>query len=173
MKIGRTVMRTRLKRVLITGMSGTGKSAVARELVARGHRAVDLDTPEWSEWVDAAPTDTLTPAEGKDWVWREDRVRTLLLEQDQAPLFVSGCAENMGRLLPLIDIVILLSAPVATIMQRLEARSAESYGSTDEERQKVGELLATIEPLLRQSADHEIDTSGPVEVAVEEILKVI
>jgi shikimate kinase len=166
-------MRAQSKRVLVTGMSGTGKSAVTRELVARGHRAVDLDTPEWSEWVDVAPTDTLTPAEGKDWVWREDRVRTLLLEQDQAPLFVSGCAENMKRLLPLIDVVILLSAPIATIMKRLEARSAESYGSTDKEREKVGELLATVEPLLRQSADHEIDTSGPVEVAVDEILKVI
>ncbi|QHO78770.1 shikimate kinase [Bradyrhizobium sp. CCBAU 051011] len=162
-----------MKRVLITGMSGTGKSAVARELVARGHRAVDLDTPEWSEWVDSAPTDTLTPAEGKDGVWREDRVRTLLLTQDQAPLFVSGCAENMGRLFSLIDIVILLSAPVATIMKRLEARSAEGYGRTDGERQKVCELLATIEPLLRQSADHEIDTSGPVEATVDEILKVI
>ena len=134
---------------------------------------MDLDTPEWSEWVDVAPTDTLTPAEGKDWVWREDRVRMLLLEQDQAPLFVSGCAENMERLRPLIDVVILLSAPVATIMKRLEARSTEAYGNTDEERQKIGELLATIEPLLRQSADHEIDTNGPVEVTVDEILKVI
>jgi shikimate kinase len=166
-------METRSKRVLITGMSGTGKTAVSRELAARGHRAVDLDAPEWSEWVDAAPADTLTPAKGKDWVWREDRVRALLLEQDQAPLFVCGCAENMGRLRPLIDVVILLSAPAATIMKRLEARSAESYGSADEERRKVGELLATIEPLLRRSADHEIDTSRPVAATVDEILKVI
>lgn len=166
-------MRTQLKRVLITGMSGTGKSAVTRELSARGYRAVDLDTPEWSQWVDVATTDALTPAEGKDWVWREDRVRTLLLEHDQSPLFVSGCAENMERLLPLIDIVILLSAPVATIMKRLEARSPGSYGSTVAERQKICELRATIEPLLRQSADHEIDTSRPIEATVDEILKVI
>jgi shikimate kinase len=162
-----------MKRILITGMSGTGKSAVVRELASRGHWAVDLDTPEWSEWVKVEATDTLTPAEGKDWVWREDRVRALLLRQDQAPLFVSGCAENMERLIPLIDMVILLSAPVATIMKRLEARSADGYGSTDEERQKVGELVATIEPLLRRSADHEIDTSGPVDTTVDEILKAI
>ncbi|MBR1122300.1 AAA family ATPase [Bradyrhizobium lablabi] len=162
-----------MKRVLITGMSGTGKSAVTRELLARGHRAVDLDTPEWSEWVDATPSDTPTPAEGKDWIWREDRVRKLLLKQDRALLFISGCAENMTRLYPLIDLIILLSAPVATLMKRLEARSANGYGRTDEERQKVCELLATIEPLLRQSADHQIDTSGPVEDTVDEILKVI
>jgi hypothetical protein len=58
-----------MKRVLITGMSGTGKSAVVRELAARGYPAVDLDTPEWSEWVDADPADALTPRDGKDWLW--------------------------------------------------------------------------------------------------------
>src|SRR5215203_4504405 len=96
------------KRILITGMSGTGKTAVRRELAARGHRAVDLDTPDWSEWVDVDASDTLTPVEGNDWLWREDRVRALLSEQDHGRLFVSGCSENMGALLPLIEPVILL-----------------------------------------------------------------
>lgn len=164
-----------MTRVLITGMSGTGKSAVVRELIRRGYWAVDLDTPDWSEWVDLDPADQLTPAEGKDWIWQEDRVRALLLlsRQDQGLLFVSGCAENMQRLFPLIETIILLSAPTATIMARLEARSSDGYGSTDGERQKVGELIATIEPLLRQSADHEIDSSGPTPCTVDEILKVI
>lgn len=162
-----------MKRVLITGMSGTGKSAVVRELIRRGYWAVDLDTPDWSEWVDVDPADQLTPAEGKDWIWQEDRVRALLSRQDQGLLFVSGCAENMQRLFPLIERIILLSAPAATIMERLGARSSDDYGSTDEERHKVGELIATIEPLLRQSADHEIDSSGPTPCTVDMILKVI
>ena len=32
-----------MKQVLITGMSGTGKSTVVRALAARGYRAIDLD----------------------------------------------------------------------------------------------------------------------------------
>ena len=91
-----------MKRVLITGMSGTGKSAVVRELAARGYPAVDLDTHEWSTWVDADPADPLTPREGKDWVWREDSVRKLLSEHQSGTLFVSGCAQNMNRFFPLI-----------------------------------------------------------------------
>jgi shikimate kinase len=161
-----------MKRVLITGMSGTGKSAVVRELAARGHRAVDLDTPEWSEWVDVEPSDTLTPGEGKDWVWREDRVRALLSGHSEGTLFISGCAENMKHLSPWIDTVILLSAPIATIMERLEARSTDGYGNTDEERRKVRELIATIEPMLRESASHEIDTRRPVHATVDEILSI-
>jgi shikimate kinase len=162
-----------MKRVLITGMSGTGKSSVIRELAARVHHAHDLDTPQWSEWTDADPSDLLTPAQGKDWVWREDRVRALLSQPRDGPLFIAGCAENMGRLFPLIDAVVLLSAPVATIMQRLQARSPGSYGSVAEERRKVGDLIATIEPLLRKSADHEIDTRQPVHATVDAILRLV
>lgn len=160
-----------MKRVLITGMSGAGKSAVIRELAARGYRAHDLDTPDWSEWVDADPSDALTPADGKDWVWREDRVRALLSEPSGGTLFVSGCAENMDRLFPLIDLVILLSAPTATIMERLEARSTDGYGHAAEQREKVAHLISTIEPLLRESADCEIDTSGSLHATVDEVLR--
>lgn len=162
-----------MKRVLITGMSGTGKSAVVRELAARGYAAQDLDTPEWSEWVMADPADALTPAEGKDWVWREERVRALLSEPGEGVLFISGCAENMPRLFPSIDMIILLSAPAATIMERLAARSPNGYGQAAEERRKVAELIATIEPLLRDSADHEIDTRRSIAATVDAILRMI
>jgi dephospho-CoA kinase len=161
-----------MKRVLITGMSGTGKSAVIQELAARGYRAHDLDTPEWSEWIDTDPADVLTPTPGKDWVWREDRVRALLSRPEDGTLFISGCAENMARLFPLIDAVILLSAPVATIMERLRTRSPGSYGSVAEERRRVGDLVSTIEPLLRKSADYEIDTRRPIQATVDEILRI-
>jgi dephospho-CoA kinase len=161
-----------MKRILITGMSGTGKSSVVRELVARGIRAVDLDTPEWSEWVAAAPGDALTPAEGRDWVWREDRVRALLSAPGGGRLFIAGCAENMGKLFPLIDSVILLTAPLATVMERLRTRSG-GYGAVAEERKKVEALIATIEPLLRQSADHEVDAQGSVAATVDAILQLV
>ncbi|TWT02001.1 AAA family ATPase [Reyranella sp. CPCC 100927] len=162
-----------MKRVLITGMSGTGKTAVIRELAARGYRAHDLDTPEWSEWVDADPSDDLTPGRGKDWVWREDRVRALLSAPGEGLLFISGCAGNMGRLLPLIDVVILLSAPVDTLMERLAARSADGYGHTAAERAKVADLVAVVEPLLRETSDHEIDTRRPVHVTVDDIVRLV
>jgi shikimate kinase len=161
-----------MKRVLITGMSGTGKSAVIRELVSRGYPAHDLDTPEWSEWIEAAPSDGLTPVQGKDWVWREDRVRALLSGPGEGTLFVSGCAENMSRLFPLIDCIILLSAPVDTILERLEARSPGGYGHAADERRKVVDLIATIEPLLRKAADREIDTRQPVPATVDEIVQI-
>jgi shikimate kinase len=162
-----------MKRVLITGMSGSGKSSVIQELVARGQRAHDLDTLEWSQWIDTDPSDVLTPARGKDWVWREELVRALLSQPGDGTLFIGGCAENMGQLFPLIDTVVLLSAPVATIMERLRTRSSGGYGSIAEERRQVNDLISTIEPLLRKSADYEIDTGRPVHATVDEILRIV
>jgi shikimate kinase len=87
-------------------------------------------------------------------------------------LFISGCAENMEQLFPSIDAIILLSAPVATIMERLATRSA-GYGQVAEERRKVYYLISTIEPLLRKSADYEIDTRRPIHATVDEILRIV
>ena len=76
--------------VLVTGMSGTGKSAALVELARRGHRVVDTDYGGWT--VDA-------PASGgREWeqVWREDRIDALLDQHDDGLLFISGCASNQG-----------------------------------------------------------------------------
>ena len=69
-----------MKRVLITGMSGTGKTVVIQELAARGYRAHDLDPPQWSESIDSEASDPLTQSQGKDWIWQAARVRALLSE---------------------------------------------------------------------------------------------
>jgi shikimate kinase len=76
----------------------------------------------------------------------------------------------MGHLFPLIDCIILLSAPVETIVERLETRSPGGYGHVAEERRKVVDLISAVEPLLRKSADQEIDMRKPVRAMVDEIL---
>jgi broad-specificity NMP kinase len=162
-----------MARILITGVSGTGKSAVIIELMRRGYRAIDLDTSEWSHWVDAAPDDDLTPRVGQDWVWQEDRVRELLSRNDVDDLFISGCAENMGKLFDVIDTVVLLSAPLDTLMDRLTARTTEGYVHTIDERRRVAKVVAAIEPSLRRSAHYEINTARPVGKTVEDILTLV
>jgi shikimate kinase len=163
-----------MRRVLLTGMSGTGKSALVRALQASGRRAVDLDDPAWSEWVetpDAAPGETVAP--GRDWVWREDRVRELLTGDAGDDLFVSGCAPNMGGLLPHLDDVVLLTAPTDVLTARLAARTAGAYGSRPDEAARVLVLVETIEPLLRGIADHELDTSRPVDETLAALLALL
>lgn len=148
-----------MAKVLITGMSGTGKSTALRGLAARGHRAVDTDTDAWSEWA------TL-PDGSADWIWREDAVRDLLTAHREGHLFVAGCKTNQGRLYPLFDQVVLLSAPAAVILARIAARTDNPYGQRPEERTEILATLASVEPLLRATASAEIDATLPVERVV-------
>ncbi len=39
-----------MRRVLVTGMSGTGKSTALRKLAKRGFQVVETDDAPWSEW---------------------------------------------------------------------------------------------------------------------------
>jgi hypothetical protein len=87
-----------VKRVLLTGMSGTGKSSVIRVLDARGFRAVDTD----DGWCEPSP-------DGRQR-WREDAIGKLLDTEDGDVLFVAGCEENQVRFHLRFDLIILLSA---------------------------------------------------------------
>src|SRR6266700_1369931 len=121
-------------------MSGTGKSTVIGELAARGYKAVDADCDEFSEWVevigDSGTFESSVEAD-RDWVWREDRIQDLLSTEDTDVLFLSGCAENMGKFLSQFDHVVLLSAPVDVIVERLRTRTNNSYGKHPNEIARV------------------------------------
>lgn len=162
-----------MKRILITGMSGTGKSTVIDALAARGYKAVDADSPTYSHWVAVAEVGEAagSPVEPeRDWVWREERMRALLAMEDGDLLFVSGTAPNMRPFLPQFDHVILLSAPVELIVARLATRTTNNYGKDPAEAARVIALIDSVEPLLRRIADHEIETSVPVEDVVTQLL---
>jgi len=141
--------------VLVTGMSGTGKSSALAELGRRGHRVVDTDYGDWIE-------------QGSERLWREDRIDALLSEHDAGLLFVSGCVPNQGKFYPRFDAVVLLSAPADVIVERVRTRDTNEYGKSDAERESILRDLAAVETLLRAGATAEIDTRvSPAEVADE------
>ena len=150
-----------MKRVLLTGMSGTGKSSVVRELVARGYKAVDTD----DGWCEPLP-------DGRQQ-WREDAIEGLLDTEDADVLFVAGCEENQVAFHPRFDQIILLSAPIETVLERLSTRTSNPFGKSAEERQRVLEDTAAVEPLLRGVADHEVVTSAPVDEVVSTVLRLV
>ncbi|WP_406047586.1 AAA family ATPase [Kribbella sp. NBC_00889] len=159
-----------MKRILVTGVSGVGKSTVVARLAELGHRAVDLDSPEWSEWVDSADGSGPTPSQpGKDWQWREDPVRELLADDGDGVLIVSGCAPNLGVFRDRFTGVVLLSVPAEVMAERLTHRTTNRYGKDPEELARSLEFKESVEPLLRATADLELDGTTPLAQLVTRI----
>lgn len=142
-----------MKRVLVTGMPGTGKSALLGELAARGFRTVDTDYGDWIETVDG------------ERLWREEKVSALLASApDETPgaLFVQGTVRNQGRFYPRFDRIVLLSAPAEVIVERLATRTTNPYGKDPAELAETLRNQRTVEPLLRACATLEVVTTVPV-----------
>src|SRR5258708_5940392 len=134
-----------VKRVLLTGMSGTGKSSVIHALSARGFKAVDTD----DGWCEPLP-------DGRQR-WREDAIDQLLDTEDADVLFVAGCEENQVRFHPRFDLIILLSAPVEVLAERLASRTPNSFRRAPRWRT----AWVTCRPSSRCCATRPLMKSGP------------
>jgi hypothetical protein len=140
-------------------MSATGKSTVAAALVARGHRAVDVDAGH------------VVLAAGGRQLWDLPKVEALLDDPDEL-IFVMGLEENGVHFLPRFDAVVLLSAPVDVLNRRLATRTTNSYGKDPAELAQILDDLREVEPRLRRIATHELDATRPLPEVVDEVERI-
>jgi len=150
-----------VKRVLITGMAGTGKSSLLQELAARGYRTVDTDYGDYFQLIDG------------EILWREDRISALLSSApDELPgaLFVQGTTRNQVLFYPRFHHIVLLSPPPEVLTERLATRTTNPYGKDPAELAEVLQYQQTVEPLLRASATLEVVTTVPVVQVADTVL---
>ena len=150
------------RRILVTGMSGAGKSTALGELARLGFDVVETDVPPWSRWSQSAG----------GYVWEDARVAELLEAERELTLYVSGTVSNQGRFYPRFDAVVLLSAPADVLLSRIAARTDNPFGKSEVERERIERDLAEVEPLLRATCTHELDTNRPVADVVTDLVAI-
>lgn len=126
-------------------MSGAGKSSLLGELARRGHQTVDTDYDGW---------------ERPDGLWDEARMSELLASHTD--MVVSGTAENQGRFYDRFEHVVLLSAPVEVLIERVATRTNNPYGRSADQQAEIRQYVVEVEPLLRRGASVELDGRCPV-----------
>ena len=129
-----------MARVLVTGMSGTGKTTLLDELRRRGHITVDTDYDGW---------------ELPDRTWDERRMQQLL--ESNPDVVVSGTVDNQVRFYDRFEHVVLLSVPLDVLIERVRSRTNNPYGKTSEQQAEIARYLDTVEPRLRRGANLELD----------------
>ena len=136
-------------------MSGTGKSTLLHVLAERGHLTVDTDYDGW------------TLDDGR---WDATRMSKLL---DREPdVVVAGTVDNQGDFYDRFHHVVLLSAPLDVLIERVSSRTTNPYGQTADEQAEIARYIQTVEPLLRRTATMELDGQACVSElvrAVEEL----
>lgn len=157
-----------VRNYLVEGVSGTGKTSVCRELLRRGHQAVNGDTvlayqgdPETGE-----PTGT---ADHEHHIWDAGRLRALVASQDHPATFFCGGSRNVAQFLDLFDEVFVLEIDRDTLLRRLDRRGPDEWGSAPAERELVVRLHRTREDVPSSGAV--IDATLPLADVVDEILR--
>lgn len=141
-----------MARVLLTGMSGAGKSTVLAAVARRGYLTVDTDYDGW---------------ELPGALWDESRMNALLREH--ATIAVSGTAQNQGRFYDRFEHVIYLRVPLEVLLDRVRTRTTNPYGKTADQQVDITGYVAEVEPLIRRTATLELDGLLPVPVLTDRV----
>jgi shikimate kinase len=137
-------------------MSGTGKTTVLHELSRRGYTTIDTDFDAWVL---------------SDGTWDEPRMSTLLASDSS--LVVSGTVENQGRFYDRFAAVVLLSAPIEVLIERVSVRTNNPYGNSEADQSAIRQYILDVEPLLRNGVTLELDARRPVPDLADEVERLI
>lgn len=151
--------------ILVTGMSGTGKSTILHALGQQGYRVVDTDFRNWIEGIPCRD------GGGVERQWREDRIEALISEHERSgePLFIAGTVWNQRGFYSRFDEIVLLSAPLEVLLERVAHRDTNPFGKSLEERDRIVADTIRVEPMLRASATVEVDTRKPISDVVDQL----
>ncbi len=125
------------KSILITGVSGAGKSSLNIKLNEMGYTSYDmeeipglfsmLDKKTGKPFVDYDHTD-LEKVTSLDWVCDTEKLASLIKNETSPLAFYCGNASDMDTLLPFFDSVVLLKVGPEATRHRLTTRTSNEFG---------------------------------------------
>ena len=122
-----------MARILVTGVAGTGKSTLCKELIARGKPAHDADLIDGlASWVTqdehfkvcSCKKTSKEWIENHDWLWDREKLQGLLTNQHR--IVLCGIGHNQADFYGMFDQIILLKLNDEEELKRLESREGTS-----------------------------------------------
>ncbi|MDP2631097.1 MAG: AAA family ATPase [Candidatus Uhrbacteria bacterium] len=165
------------RKIYITGVSGTGKSTLARELNKRGVMAIDIDAvPGLCHWRNKETHERADHQHGTgrdwlaahDWVFDPEMLQRLLTQADT--VVVLGFTRNQEEYFNLFDSIFLLRCPPEVFIHRLDTRTENQFAKEKSEQEHILAWYKNFEARMIKAGAIPIDTDRPITEVAEVIL---
>ncbi len=168
-----------MKKILITGIPGSGKSTISNVLKTKKYYVIDgLRKIGLAYWADRR-TGKKTVYESSVnldwfrehvWTWDESVLNKLLKENDRELVFVCGVVPLEPKIFEYFDKVFLLRITTVLIRQRIEQRTENEFSKNPHFVDWVLSWYDDFESRLLKYGAIPIDATKPVAEVVDEIL---
>lgn len=169
--------------IYVTGISGSGKTTVAKQLSKRGYEAYDADGDGFNSWHNKIAgkrietpenVDLHTPEWYKKHTWKTSRkkIKELAGRGKNKLIFLCGVSSNENELWDLFSKVICLVIDEKTLRHRIATRTSNEFGKAPHELKDVLHWHKSNQEAYRNSGIIIIDATQSVDRVVDEILKI-
>ena len=166
--------------IYVTGIAGSGKSAVCKELHKRGYETKEGDDG-LSDFYDNStgevvrrPVDvaerTTEWRSKHTWKMSRDKLLELKANANSKTTFVCGVASNEDEYLDVFDKVLALMVDIDTLKRRINDRDDNSFGKLPHEMDIILEWQQGVEDHYRKVGAQVIDATKPLNEIVDEIV---
>jgi len=168
-----------MKKIYITGISGTGKSAISEELNKRGIYSIDIDKDKYDlcNWKNKETLEKVYFEFGmnKDWMeahgWYCDIEKLKkMLDVSEDIIIVVGLATNQNDYLNLFDKIFLLQCKEKTFLERLKTRTSNDFGKHILEKEYILDFYKNFEKVMLEKGAISINAEEPLDLVMENII---
>lgn len=168
------------KPILITGVAGSGKSAVSDKLRTIGYKAFDIENIDGLFTMINKTTgqpfadydnDDFDKVKQGEWICDLEKLKKIIQQNSDDLVFYCGTASNLDELMPLFDKTFLLQIDHQTTRHRLTDRTSNDFGRTAEVQDWILEWKDWWEEQMIAKGAIVIDASRPLVQVVRDIVK--
>jgi broad-specificity NMP kinase len=162
---------------LITGVAGSGKSAVAKELRKRGYASYDTEEG-FSYYVDKKSGHHVSRPANPTYEWYEKHERVfdeqvlgnLFTKHAKEPLFICSITANQKKYYPVFNKIFLLTIDRSTLVERISSRTDNSFGKHPVDFNRLLARHDQFDEELQAIGAIPVDATRPLEEVVNNIL---
>ncbi|EEY36005.1 hypothetical protein HMPREF0554_0132 [Pseudoleptotrichia goodfellowii F0264] len=144
-------------------MSGVGKTTILSMLQDENTICIDLDETDYIE----------VDIETKERLISIDKLLSYINSISDKNLILAVCEANQGQIYSLMSAVIVLTASLEVMKERINKRQNNNYGKDKEEWEQIVRNKKEIESLLIRRADYVIQTDGEIHEVFNKVKMII